>query len=108
MDLTSPLPLPQAQAPIASLASNGAASAKALRDSKAQKVAEDYESFFITMYLESMFQGVETEGLFGGGQAEKVYRSMLNQEVGKAIANNGGLGIADSVMREIIKMQEGS
>jgi flagellar protein FlgJ len=74
---------------------------------KARKVAEDYESFFISMYLESMFEGVETDGLFGGGHAEKVYRSMLNQEVGKSIVQSGGIGIADSVMREIIKMQEG-
>jgi Rod binding domain-containing protein len=60
------------------------------------------------MYLDTMFSGVETDGLFGGGQAEGVYRSLLNQEVGKAIARNGGLGIADSVVREIIKMQEAS
>ncbi|MDP6429724.1 MAG: rod-binding protein [Rhodospirillales bacterium] len=77
-------------------------------NSAARKVAEDYEAFFISMYLDTMFSGVETDGLFGGGQAEGVYRSLLNQEVGKAIARNGGLGIADSVVREIIKMQEAS
>ncbi len=76
-------------------------------EAAARNVAEDYESFFISMFLESMFEGVETEGMFGGGHAEKVYRSLLNQEVGKSIAQQGGFGIADSVMREIIKMQEG-
>ena len=88
------------------LAAAPPANAAGLENAKARKVAEDYEAFFISMYLDSMFSGLETDGMFGGGNAEKVYRSMLNQEVGKSIAQSGGLGIADSVMREIIKMQE--
>jgi flagellar protein FlgJ len=106
MDLMTPLPA----SPLSNTAGapGNAGSADALRDSRAHKVATNYEAFFISMYLDSMFSGVETDGLFGGGQSEKIYRSMLNQEVGKAIANNGGLGIADSVMGEIIKMQEAS
>ena len=31
---------------------------------------------------------------------------MMVQEYGKAIARSGGIGIADSVQREILKMQE--
>ena len=79
-----------------------------VQDSRAQKVAEDYEAFFIGMYLDTMSSRLETDGPFGGGHAEGVYRSLFNQEVGKAIARTGGIGIADSVMREIIKMQEAS
>ena len=45
-------------------------------------------------------------GLFGGGQGEKIYRSMMVQEYGKAVAKAGGVGIADAVQREILKMQE--
>jgi Rod binding domain-containing protein len=49
---------------------------------------------------------VDTEGLFGGGQSEKIFRSMMVDEYGKAIAQAGGVGIADAVQREILKMQE--
>ncbi|MDA0231199.1 MAG: rod-binding protein [Proteobacteria bacterium] len=73
---------------------------------QARKVAEDFEAFFISMFVETMFSGIETDGVFGGGHGEDVYRSLLNQEVGKSIARTGGIGIADSVVREIIKMQE--
>lgn len=73
---------------------------------KARKTAQDFEAFFVSMYLETMFSGIKTDGPFGGGHAEGVYRSMLNQEFGKAIAKSGGLGIADQVMNEIIKLQE--
>jgi Rod binding domain-containing protein len=72
----------------------------------AKKTAQDFEAFFVTSMLESMTQGIKTNKLFGGGQGETLYRSMLNQEYGKAIAAHGSLGIAAAVQREIIKMQQ--
>jgi len=73
---------------------------------KAHEAAVQFEGFFIASALESMFSGIGTEGLFGGGHGEKVFRSMLLQEYGKSIAENGGLGIADTVQREMIRLQE--
>ena len=32
--------------------------------------------------------------MFGGGSGEEMYRSLLNQEYGKAIATRGSMGIA--------------
>jgi flagellar protein FlgJ len=73
---------------------------------KAKAAAVEFEGFFIATALETMFSGIETEGLFGGGHGEKVFRSMLLQEYGKSIAQKGGFGIADTVQREILKLQE--
>ncbi len=73
---------------------------------KAKEAAVDYEATFISQMLEHMFETVPSDGLFGGGQGERVFRSMLNQEYGKAIANRGGIGVADNVMGEIIRIQE--
>jgi Rod binding domain-containing protein len=73
---------------------------------KAREAAVEFEGFFIAMALESMFSGIETDGLFGGGHGEKVFRSMMLQEYGKSIAEKSGLGIADAVQREILKLQE--
>jgi peptidoglycan hydrolase FlgJ len=73
---------------------------------KAREAAVEFEGFFIASALESMFSGIETDGLFGGGHGEQVFRSMLLQEYGKSIAERGGLGIADTVQREIIRLQE--
>lgn len=72
----------------------------------ARKAAEEFEGFFIAMFVETMFSGIKTDGMFGGGHAEGVYRSLLNQEYGKAIAKTGGLGLADHIQREILKTQE--
>jgi Rod binding domain-containing protein len=44
--------------------------------------------------------------MFGGGQGEKVFRSLLFQEYGKQTAKAGGIGIADMVQKEILRLQE--
>ncbi|MEX2649237.1 MAG: rod-binding protein [Alphaproteobacteria bacterium] len=72
----------------------------------ARETAEDFESFFLWQVLESMFAGVPTDGPFGGGHAEQVYRSLLTQEFARAVGRAGGIGIADAVQREILKLQE--
>lgn len=71
-----------------------------------RKVANEFESVFISQMLQPMFQNLGAEAPFGGGHGEDVWRSMQVQEYGKAITKAGGIGIADNVMREMIKMQE--
>ena len=72
----------------------------------AQETAQDFEAFFMTRMMESMFDGISTEGMFGGGQAEKIYRSLLLNEYGKVMAKTGSVGISDDIMNTIIQMQE--
>ena len=103
MDIT---PLSMTPTPNAAISSANARPSETSEKREARIVAEDFEAFFISMYLDTMFSGIETDGLLGGGHAETIYRSLFNQEAGKAIAKTGGIGIADSVMREILKMQE--
>lgn len=74
--------------------------------SAAHKAAENFESFFLQQSFESMFQGIGSDTLFGGGEGETVYRSLLLQEYSKVAAQNGGIGIADAVQREILRTQE--
>ena len=71
-----------------------------------RKVAKDFEAVFISQMLQPMFQDLGAEAPFGGGHGEDVWRSLQVQEYGKAIADAGGIGIADKVMREMIQMQE--
>ncbi|MEM6834754.1 MAG: rod-binding protein [Sphingomonadales bacterium] len=68
--------------------------------------AQEFEGMFLSTLLETMFSGLETEGPFGGGHSEKVYRSLMVQEYGKAIAQAGGIGIADSLEKELLSLQE--
>jgi Rod binding domain-containing protein len=84
-----------------------APSPKPTRDAdEARRTAEDFEAFFITHMMEQMFVGLEPDALFGGGVAEGPLRSLMFQEYGKQMSHTRGVGIADIVQREILKMQE--
>ena len=73
---------------------------------QAAKTAQEFEAFFLGQMLQPMFEGLEAETPFGGGHAEKIWRTMMVDEMGKAMAKAGGIGIADSVQREILRLQE--
>lgn len=75
------------------------------RRAAARKAAEDFESVFVAQMMEPMFQGLKTDGMFGGGSGEQVFRSLMIQEVGKEVASAGGIGIADAVYGEMLRMQ---
>jgi len=71
-----------------------------------RRMAQDFEAFFIGRMFESMFDGIETEAPFGGGNGERMFRSLLLDEYGKSTAKAGGIGIADSIIRQLLATQE--
>ena len=73
---------------------------------QARKVAEDFEAFFLGQMLQPMFANIGAEEPFGGGPSEGIWRSLQVDEYGKALARRGGIGIADAVYQEILRMQE--
>lgn len=79
---------------------------KTFSKEEAQETAEDFEAFFLSKMMETMFDGISTDGMFGGGHAEKIYRSLLINEYGKSMAKTGTVGVADVVMRSILEAQE--
>lgn len=74
----------------------------------ARKVAREFEAMALAQMFQTMFSGLETDGLFGGGAGEQAFRPLLVDEYARATAKAGGVGIADSVLAEIIRMQAAS
>jgi peptidoglycan hydrolase FlgJ len=72
---------------------------------KARTTAQDFEAMFLNTMFGQMMNNV-SEGPFSGGQAAKTWRSMLTDEYAKNVARSGGVGIADSVYRQLIAQQE--
>lgn len=72
----------------------------------AQKAAQDFEGVFLSQMLGQMFSGVSTDEEFGGGAGEDVFRSMLVDEYGRQMVKHGGIGLANSVLKELVKTQE--
>ncbi len=74
--------------------------------SEQRATAVEFEQFFIAQMLDHMFAGIPTDGPFGGGNGESIFRSLLNNEYAKIIGRAGGVGIADAVHKEILRLQE--
>ena len=74
---------------------------------KLRKAATEFEAVAIGELLAPMFDTVDTaHGAFGGGDGEAAWRPMLVQAIGRQMAENGGLGLADSIYRALMRAQE--
>ena len=81
---------------------------KATPEAKARAKATEFEQVFLATMLNQMFAGIETSGPFHGGQAEETWRGILVDRYAGEIAKSGGVGIADTVYRQLLQVQEGS
>jgi Rod binding domain-containing protein len=74
---------------------------------KTRQTAQDFEAMALGEMLKPMFDTVDTsKGLFGGGIGEATWKPMMVDEMAKSIAQSGGVGIADEVMKEMLRLQE--
>lgn len=69
-----------------------------------KRVSAEFESVFLSQILGGMTKGLAGTGLSGG--QDSPFASMLQDEYAKLISRSGGIGLADSILREMLKMQE--
>jgi Rod binding domain-containing protein len=72
-----------------------------------RQTAEEFESVFLAEILKPMFDGLQTDGLGGGGIGEETFRPLLIDQYAQALSQAGGVGIADAIVRELLRMQDG-
>jgi Rod binding domain-containing protein len=69
--------------------------------------AKDLESVFLTTLTKEMFSSVKTDDQsFGGGFAEETWRGMQAEQFAGAMADQGGIGLAEQLMPTLLKLQE--
>lgn len=73
---------------------------------QAEKVAADFEALFISQMLSHMFSDTLGDDFFGSSESADAYRSLMVEQYGKQITAKGGIGIADYVKKELLKLQE--
>lgn len=91
-----PVPVPPAPSPTAATNAGAAKSARA------------FEAVFLGQMAQMMMGTVDTDTPFSGGHGEEMFRSVLAEQLGTAMAAKGGIGLAPTVMDQIIKLQGGS
>ena len=100
MDLAAP------GLPFGALNPTGAPSAAGAKTpAQIKKVAEEFEAAFLTAMLNPIFSQLSTEAPFGGGQGEAAFKSFMVDAMSKQMAKAGGVGLADSVTRQLLHQQ---
>lgn len=69
-----------------------------------EKAAKEYEAVAVTKMLQQMYSDVKIDPLFGNKNTEGIYKDMLLGEYGKLVADNGGIGLAKALTRDVQKM----
>jgi murein DD-endopeptidase MepM/ murein hydrolase activator NlpD len=72
------------------------------------QVAEEFEALFLSHVLQVMRQSVTSGGLFEEAPGNDIYREMMDQEVARALAHQGGIGLAKQLNLQLKKSVEPS
>ena len=68
------------------------------KEQELRKVARDFESLFMSQLLQAMGKTVPEGSMTTGGMAELLF----NQVMGKALAEGGGIGLAEIIYRDLL------
>lgn len=70
----------------------------------AKEAVEEFEAIFLSQMLSALTQELGGAGSVAGDN--EIYRDMFNKEVAKMISRSGGIGVADTILQEMLKNQE--
>ena len=71
--------------------------------------AEELEGVFLHTLMKEMFASLSTDSkAMGGGFGEDTWRGMQAEQMADAVAKSGGIGLADSILGDLLKLQEAS
>jgi len=74
--------------------------------SKIKELANEFEALFLDIMVRTMRQSVQKSGFIDGGNAEEIYRSMLDTEYSKNMAAQRTSGIADAIEKQLMGLTE--
>lgn len=77
---------------------------KTKKEKELKKTTEEFESVFLKMMMDEMDKTVDRKkNMFYGGDAENVFRGMLNQKRADSWSKNGGIGLAKIMYEQLSK-----
>ncbi|MEK6531447.1 MAG: peptidoglycan DD-metalloendopeptidase family protein [Deltaproteobacteria bacterium] len=66
-----------------------------------RRAVKEFESLFISQMLKEMRSTVMQSELMHSSNSEDIYTSMLDTELSKVMANSGGIGLGDMLLRQL-------
>lgn len=71
------------------------------RNKEIKEASVQLEAIMLKMMYSAMWKTVPKGGLFKDDNAMEIYRDMYNEELTKAAAESGGIGLADFIYRQL-------
>ena len=71
-----------------------------------KKACSEFESLFINYIIKEMRATIPKTGMFSGGKAEEIYTSMMDIQLAKNIAEEGGFGLSRMLFEQFVKNDE--
>jgi flagellar protein FlgJ len=69
--------------------------------------AQELEGIFLNTLMKEMFSSLGSDSdAMGGGFAEDTWRSMQAEQMADAVSKAGGIGLADSILGDLLRIQE--
>ncbi|MFK7873923.1 MAG: rod-binding protein [Oligoflexales bacterium] len=73
-----------------------------------EKVSEEFASIFMELVVDAMRSTVPESGLIDGGNAEEIYRSLLDSEYSKQLVTGPGKKLAEDLKKQLLARQGGT
>jgi len=72
------------------------------KDEQLKEASQGFEAIFVTKLLNQLNNSTMNEGgFFGHSSAEKTFKGMLFQEIGKEVSKSSSFGIADAIYNQM-------
>jgi Rod binding domain-containing protein len=78
----------------------------ATRTDRLRAQAQDFEVQFVNSMFQQMYAGIQGDGPLGNSTGVAPWRSFLTEEYAKSFVKSGGIGIADTVYKSLLALQE--
>ena len=79
---------------------------RSVRERALKRATREFESLFIYQMLKAMRRTLPQGGIFEGITGKETYMSIVDQQLASALARRGGLGLADSLYRQLMPTLE--
>lgn len=82
---------------------NNSKNSKSLKEEALRNAASEFEAVFVKQLMDVMDSTVQKSGFLSGGEAENIFKSMLNEEMAKNISSNSStsFGIAEQLYNQM-------
>ena len=75
------------------------------KDARIRAAAQEFEAMFLGQMVNEMLRDSMPKTM-NGGFGEEMFRSMMGDQLGRQLAERGGIGLSDQIYRSLLDRNE--